>query len=505
MVNVEIPDLLDGEEITTSIDPVATQHDGVTYRVTNRKNPEGVITIRNQTQLEDILGTDLEIPDNESRTIAIDNSLTLSKPIKLGLNSILNIFGSATNNTITYTGVGALFQNTLAANLIAELEINNLTLVGDTTNDTFDIIGSPQSSVTCDEVIFQNFNFVGTIDTGAALFTGCSMRFITQGIVLKNQNVARIDRFSIGQPVANGMTGITFIPGVTLMEVTIDTFRAIQFAAGNTLLFIDPNSPVGSTYSIINSSSGPGDFYQLGADIAINSVADNGSGDARFTTAAAHGLVVGQAVVLDEFVTETTYNDTFIVTAIPTTTTFDVEEAFTATDTGNMNKSSLDSTSVLVSAENNQGSPDSMSQAEARTGATLEVDGSGGVDVPIQDLTPAPGDWIEDPTTEEFTVDTSTGVTTYNGIKDKTFLIQYQLTAIPSSGPAQILDFDVHINGIIQTKATTTIDTSSATKTTYIGGLFVLSTGDTVQLFKENLTNTNNTDVSVATVLITSS
>ncbi len=501
MVNVTIDQLLDGEEITTSDDPVATQSGGVTYRTTNRKNPEGQITIRNQTQLEDKLGATLEIPDSESRTIAIDNSLTLDESIKLGLNSALNISASATNNTITNI-TSKFFENTDLADAIAEIALKNLTLIGDTTKDAFDIIGNAMSAITCDEVIFQNLNFVGIIDTGAALFTGCSMRNITQGIILKNQVLGRIDRFSIGQPAANGMTAFAFIPGVNPLNVTIDTVQAQQFAAGNSLFFIDPNSPAGSRYSIINSDSGLGDFFQQGTDIPATATAASGSNTEFNITA--HGLVEGKYTVLKNFTGFTGYNITVKTITVIDPDNVVLEVGFLGVDaTGTMNSASLDSTSVLVFTDNNEGTPDSMSQAEARTGATLEVDGSGGVDVPIVDVAPVPGNWIQDPNTQDFIINTTTGEKIYIGIKTKTFRMEYQLTATPTSGPPQILDFDIHINGIAQTKTTTTIDTANVTKTTYIGGLFVLSTGDAIQVHKENLSNTNNTNVSVATVLTT--
>jgi len=120
-------------------------------------------------------------------------------------------------------------------------------------------------------------------------------------------------------------------------------------------------------------------------DIAITSVADNGSGKARFTTATSHNLIVGRPTVISGFVTETTYNRTVIVTAVDTPltgTTFDVEDiTFIATDTGNVNNASLDQTSELVIADKSS-SPDSMFTAsvgldETTTPITVTITGVG--------------------------------------------------------------------------------------------------------------------------------
>ena len=489
--------LTDGTTTITSDAQVGFEQGGSAFRASFLVNPENVIAVENQAQLEAKLGTNLEIPDDEARTIIYLKSFTQTKPFLLGVNSSLQLVQATTNMTTTYTGTGAYIQMTTPGTSATRLFTRGLfTVVGDGTNSVID--AKFAGDVTMETTIAPNFQDFGTIDCPFINITSIILVGLTTGIVIKDCNVFEGRLINIIQTGAVGITGLTVI-GTTPTVATIQQLNGTLFA-GDALLFLDPNTTGRSV--VTNCNLNLGDFYQQGTDIAINSVADNGSGDTEFTAAAAHGLIVGRPVVLSGFVTQTTYNQTAIVTAI-SGLTFDCAIAFVATDTGNLNAASLDSTSVIVSAENNQRSPDSMSHAEARTGATLTVDGSGGVDVPIEDLTPAPGDWIQDPNTEEFTVDLSTGLITYNGIEDRTYLITYQLTATPTSGPNQVLDFDVHVNGVVQPKATVTIDTASVTKATYVGGLFVLSSGDTVQLFKDNTTNTNNTDVSVATVLIT--
>lgn len=164
---------------------------------------------------------------------------------------------------------------------------------------------------------------------------------------------------------------------------------------------------------------------------------------------------------------------------------------------------SLDQTAPLFDVIASKGTQDSMSNAEARSNGTLQVTGAQNTQVAVQDTTPVAGDWIEDAATERFSVNTTTGQITYNGIEDITVLVRYQLSAAPNSGGAQTIDFDIHHNGSRLTKSVIRIITSVANVGTYVGGLLDITKGDTFQLFRDNTTNGTDTDVTVATVLIT--
>lgn len=164
----------------------------------------------------------------------------------------------------------------------------------------------------------------------------------------------------------------------------------------------------------------------------------------------------------------------------------------------------LDQTNPQVQSSNNGTRADSMVIAESSTVGVLEVDGSGGVTVPIVDVTPASGDWAEDPTTETFSVNTTTGVITYNGLNPVVMMIKYSLSAAQTSGSAQTVDIVLNINGTPQTKSTITIMTSGVANfisNVYNGGNYTINPGDEFQLFKENTSNTNNTDIEKVTVL----
>jgi len=165
----------------------------------------------------------------------------------------------------------------------------------------------------------------------------------------------------------------------------------------------------------------------------------------------------------------------------------------------------LDQTNPQVIADNNGTRPNSMTLAESSSAGILVVDGSGEIDVPIVDITPMAGDWVEDPTTETFSVNTTDGIITYNGLNPITVMVKYSLSIAQTSGPAQTVEIDLHINGTVQPKSGITIitvGTSNFVPGVYNGGNFLIQPGDTFQLFKDNTSNDNDTSVQNAILLI---
>jgi len=511
MAKKTIPELDAGAATQTSAAEVAFSEGGSTFRGPVRPNPVNQINVRNQAQLEAELGTDLEIPDDTDVTILIDDIFTLTKPFKVGNNAGLEIRSSKVGTPISWTGTGAMIQNIVPATDESRFVfLTNVSITGDGTNSFIDIKIQASGFAVLTGVTLSTLDSIGTIDIPVITITNFSAFGVTKGIVLVNTGLITLGTLIFGNFGATNTTWISVISDVPSF-ITINNVNASNFADGDSMLFLDPNANVDAAFVVTSSritdSTDEGEFYQLGTDIGISSVTD-GAPNAEFNTAAAHGLVVGKPVVLSGFVTSA-YNGTFIVTAVDTPLTgtqfetgvaFDIDEAV-----GMMNKSSLDQTDVRVTASDNAVAPNSQTIAESRTNGGLEVDGSGGVDVPIVDITPVAGDWIEDVTTESFSVDTTTGLVTYIGKKSVTVMIKYSLGASQSSGSAQTLDIDLHINAAIQAKSTITIVTSGVGAPVfgvYNGGNFEINTGDTFQLFKDNLTNTNNTDIANAILLI---
>lgn len=367
MVDITIPELLDGTNTRKATSLVMFDEGGTSFNGTSRPNSSRQINVTNQASLENQLGTNLEIPDGTALTIVVDESFTLTKPFKIGLTSFIEIYASAIRTILTYTGSGALFQNLGPANDIRSCLPHNIILAGDGTNSVFDIKGDALSALDANNVNFINFDSMGTADMAFVIFTSCATQTLNKGLIALNPQAVTIGKLLVNQ---TGPTGITFLTIKTNIptNVDIDTLRALSFFSGDSLLFFDPNAPIDTIYTLRKCEVAAGDLYQRGTDIVINSVADNGSGKARFTAAASHGLSVGTPVVLTDFTAQPTYEGTFIVTAVDTPltgTTFDVEEiTFVGTSTGAMNRTGLDQTNPPVIASNNKDSNDSMSSAQ---------------------------------------------------------------------------------------------------------------------------------------------
>jgi len=174
-----------------------------------------------------------------------------------------------------------------------------------------------------------------------------------------------------------------------------------------------------------------------------------------------------------------------------------------ATNYFDISAGGLDETDPQVIATDNGVRKNSMTVCEARSGATLIVDSSGGPAPILNTASPTPGDWIEDPSTERFSVNTTTGQVTYTGLKPIIVQMSYFLDAAAASGAAQTIDFDIRINDVGQTKTIRSGDfTTTSSSIVYNGGNFLLNPADTIQLFLNNQTNTTDTNVTNATLLI---
>ena len=276
-----------------------------------------------------------------------------------------------------------------------------------------------------------------------------------------------------------------------------------------------PNEPAFFVHSNLTSASlvlftrmfntpfSPGTGGFLGTKTgSVTAMADAGGGNV-LVTAAGHNGVEGDTITHTTF-SDSNYNGDFVIANVIAGTSYEIMATFTATGTGIWTNRSIDETDVRINSLNNERAKqkDSMTLCEATTNGALIVDGSGGIDVPVVGLTPTSGDWLEDPATERIMVDSTTGILTYNGLVEISVELRYKFSATPTSGPSQQLEFDLHINTVQQEKTVTILDTANTSEGSYIGGIFTLSNGDTIQLFKNNLTNTNNTNVSATVLLI---
>ena len=430
---------------------VAIEQNAVTFKAPVRPNPPNQINVQSVDQLEAELGVNLEIADNENITIVLDADFTLTKPIKLGSESGLEIRSSRVGIALTYAGAGAMIQLVTPGVPAEFLFAENLAIAGDGTNSFVDVEISAFGFIQMIGVSLSNFGSIGTLDSPATSLSRFSGFGIKEGLVFINPTQLLVDTVSFGNFAADNTTWFSIISDVASFVVFNGIIASNSTGAGDSLVFFDPNAIAGTLFIVVTSAItdnvGPGIFYQQGTDIAINSVADNGSGDARFTSAAVHGLEVGTPVVLSAFAGQATYNGTFIVTAIPTTTTFDVEEiTFVATDTGNMNKSSLDSTDTLVLARGNLDSPDSRFTGD--TGLEIfgaEVTSSSLAQDAFEVVTSA--SWASD-NLERFSEGVvNTGQLVCNDAKVRSYNVSYSGTLEKSGGGAVDIGIIILKNG----------------------------------------------------------
>ncbi len=362
MAKKTIPELDDGTALQEAGAEVAFSQNGATFRGRIRPNPTQQINVINQAQLETAFGVNLEIPDFTNVTIVVDGEFDLTTSIKLGDFSGLDMKFSTIGPAINWTGSGAMIVNLNPANPANFLIMDSVNISGDMANSFIDLVVNDFGFLALRSLNVDMLGSIGTIESPVVFIASLTGFVLTQGLTLINCARITFDNVVFGNFAGDNTTWFTFISDAASIVKANDVTATNPVAAGDSLFFIDPNSLTTSSFvitsSAITDNAGAGEFYQSGVDIAIDSVANNG-GNAEFTTASAHGLVVGTPVVNSGFGTEITYNGTFIVTAVPSTTQFVVDEAFTFDDTGNMNESSLDETDIIVRATDNTASPDS--------------------------------------------------------------------------------------------------------------------------------------------------
>ncbi len=235
---------------------------------------------------------------------------------------------------------------------------------------------------------------------------------------------------------------------------------------------------------------------------SITSMADAGFGNIT-VSAPGHNGEEGDKLTHTGF-TDSNYNGDFIISNVVDSVSYEITATFGATDTGTWTNKSLDQTDSKIISQNNSliNLKTSMTLAEARTNGPVTVSGTGNQNtfVPVQSAAPVIGEWIEDQASERISVDPATGVQTYEGVVDTALDLKYKIIATPTTGPNQVVEFAIFINSIKQEKTMVEVDMANINTATYIGGIFNVSTGDTLHLYKNNKTNENETDVD-ATIL----
>jgi len=323
-----------------------------------------ILLVKDQEDLEDEFGSDIIIPDGEAWTIIVLEAFTLSKPIKIGSNTFLELRAAASSTLVTYTGTGAMLQNENSANPISTLRVKEIALFSTGGEDIFDIIGFGLFRM--DEVNIVKFEGVGTVQSMFVFIPSTGVFDVNEGLLLNEPQGVEINNYSHAPPSNRPFTHITI---VSTGNPTVTVDRCSVFNSSADVVFFDPSSGATSDYTIQNTKGFFNSLFVPGTDLAVTSVSDFG-GQARFG-AASHGYVTGDRVVHSGF-SEASYNGTFIVGTVPTGSEYMVGVAFVANDTGNTTQAGRDSTDVSVRSVNNLGNPDSMFTGDAG----LEIFGS---------------------------------------------------------------------------------------------------------------------------------
>lgn len=362
----ELDDIL-STQLSSAV--VAIEQNGATFKATVRPNPPRQINVTSQAQLESELGINLEISDNTGVTIFVDESFSLSKPFKIGDNSALRIQSGVIRTTITYTGTGAMFQNTNPANLIGSLIIQDIVFAGNSNSSFVDIRGIlPPTAVSLfliSELSINSFNSLGYASMAINDIAKLLPTNITIGIFFENPLAVIMSQCAITQLDTHDMTFVsisTFFPAT----INLNIFNGFDFDNMDTMFYLAPTIPLAANISVTNAILVDGDLYQKG--ILTGSTANAMGADANDTQfdITTHDLKVGQVIQLVDFTTQTGYNGIHRVTVVNGPNSVDIDVAFLGVDaTGNVTAASLDSTDVQVSAERNPGQADSMFTSDA--------------------------------------------------------------------------------------------------------------------------------------------
>jgi len=445
MTQKTISDHPDGKSIRLSTAQIRFEQAGVTYRDTFRPNPANTLYVTNQAQLEAELGTDLIIPTGESRIIIIDESFTLDKPFKKQADSSLLIRGPSITVTLTYTGSGALIQMDGAV-IGAITQVEDITLKGAFDNEAFAIEDSIFFIIK--RVPITEFARVGYLKGMTILWDESGPFTNLSGIAFINNPAISITTTGPNGQSVPSTTAMSFI-SVAKSDIVFENNVYLANTSLHEFIFIDPNTDQSSSFKIRDSgviTTVTESLFQKGVDVAVTAVVDNGSGKIR-CTATAHGQVNKTYAVLSGFLTETSYNKTALITVIDGNT-FDAEEIdFTAGDTGNINRSSLDSRDPRVIAEDNPEQRDSMFTGEAG----LELFGS---EITSSSLAQNASEVISSPSwmftkLERFVVGTANdGQLQCKDLSNREYNIKYSATIEKSGGGSLNIGIILLKNGI---------------------------------------------------------
>lgn len=311
------------------------------------------ITAQNVVPINDI--TDFPAPVSGVITLDVNTMYEIRAPISTSdrfvfqNNTIMKGINSD-QNSLTYTGTSTFFTATA---LTEDIQFMDMEIIATGTGATlFSLQGTSNPTVIFSG--FTGFDNLGTLaDFGGVLWREVTFSSFDTGVTFENtQSVILHTLTTIPNPGVSSEGGMIIFTGRASTFISVDAYVAVTISPVD-IFDISPTVNAAASLRINNVRNlGTGDFFTTGStasitafanadpsSVAVTSVTDN-SGVAVFTTTAVHGLTVEDVVVHTGF-SEGTYNGTFVVSNVTSTTEYEVtlngiNVAFVATGTGTL-------------------------------------------------------------------------------------------------------------------------------------------------------------------------
>lgn len=307
----------------------------------------GTYNILDSADLEKVQGYSggvITVPNGVSITLVISIS-SLSSPIEFVLqgNAELRLTTQLANCIWNYTGSG-----TFLSGEGVRASINNIVLFSSGTSKFIETKGL---TLNLNETAIAAFNQLGKmVGTGFSSF-GTNTSFISQfdtGLELENMN-ASVNSLIL---TSNTLTGdaiilnnpapfpliLTFDGVGTQLRALNNVYNIDASASSNISVQIKSTNTAGDEGLFNNSGGSFGTFTSVAdgsVSITIDSVQDNGDGKVRFNLSSSPDSVfVGEIVNISGYVTNNSYNGTFIVQDVPFTGSFVVDIDFGTDEVG---------------------------------------------------------------------------------------------------------------------------------------------------------------------------
>jgi DNA-binding beta-propeller fold protein YncE len=298
---------------------------------------------------------------------AVPSTTTLTYP-QTGANSTSG-GGTASNNTVRWSvndveggnamvgtiTTGGLYTapatlppaTTASITAMGAVRTSNVVTITTTAAHTF-MVGQVVLISGVTDTTFNGTFLVNGVPSSTTFTYGVAAANATSGNGMVSSTAVRVKATSVADSTATATAVISIDSGISLQvsppSATLGTSESLQFVAtvfgsSNQAVnwFVNQIAGGDSTVGTISATglyTAPATPPNVGTATITATGAVRASNVVTITTAAAHGFVVGQTVTITG-VTDSTFNGTFAVFSVPTTTTFTIIQASANAMSGN--------------------------------------------------------------------------------------------------------------------------------------------------------------------------